>query len=1055
MMFERIAFCAILAATSSVCAVAQNTRATVSGKVTDGKGQPVMGAYVTVKNESTGFSITAPTGADGFYNVREVPLGSPYTITAKYVGMGDQIKKGYSLNQGDALRVDFVMQENSTELHTLEVVANSLKKGVENEGAATTVSAQDIQKLPVNGRNFASLIDLSPLSNGTNISGQLASSTGFNIDGMSSKNPISGGAANTRKGSPYALTMEAIREFKVVTNAYDVTYGRAGGGLINAVTKSGTNTLHGSAFVFGRTDWLSSPYDMSGTKRNSDFSTYQYGFSLGGPIIKDRLHFFVAWDHQRDAQPLRIADIRGAQDELKYNLTQSTLDKYVSIAKDKYGLPLNEYGSFDQVSNTDAVFARLDWQINPTNLLSVRNNLNINKMPYSQGDNTAINLLESYSDCNTRDNSFMMSLRSVLGPNITNEAKFQWMRSMEETVPNSLLPSASIPRAIVDQIPSQVNGKDVTTSIQIGGQRFTPENFHDNVYQFVDNLLMTTGKLNWTFGVDLMYSHLRSRYGSETNGRFYFHGLDNFESLTPYRYARDIYMESDPEKQKVLEHILNIGAYAQVQTRLFTGFDVTAGLRLDNSSYLDHGNYNAVADKTLGVRTDKGIGLLLLQPRLQFTWDVNDKHTDIIKLGGGIFASDINNYATINNLVFDGTRVVTVDTQDPRYIPTPNFPGYRKDPSTAPGKELFDKGAEKSITINANNKDAKVPTIYKANLSYTHYFSDRFKLGVSGYMTLARHNYLYIDKNMVDDPYFRIAAEGNRGVYVPANTISAKGDANWMNGRKTTELGRVLELNTIGKVNQFAFVIDGSWRYYKDGFLSFSYTWNSVKDNNSYNGDVANTSTLRKMVVDDPRDMSVMNYSNNQFRHKVVFYATAPTFWGVTVGLRFSGIGGTRYSMIVNGNVNGDFVASNDLAYVYDPNDAKTPQYLKEGIQSILNNPKVPGSVKDYMRRSFGKVAERNGGVNGFYGTFDLHLEKSFKLYRTHSLDLSVDLFNVANLLNKDWGVGKQLSNVSIYSIKGFDQTKKEYVYQVNPNPGVSVYNGTPYQFQIGLRYKF
>ena len=254
-----VATAALLAAGSTTCLFAQNTRATVTGKIVDNTKEPVIGALVTVKNESTGFTVSAATDANGNYTIREIPLGSPYTITAKYIGYGDQKRTGYSLNQGDMLRVDFTMSDQSQELKEIEVVANSLKKNVDNEGASTSVTAQDIKKLPVNGRNFTSLIDLSPLSNGMNLSGQLASSTGFNIDGMSSKNPISGGAANTRKGSPYAMTMEAVREFKVVTNAYDVTYGRAGGGLINAVTQSGTNTLKGSAFSYLRTDWLPQP----------------------------------------------------------------------------------------------------------------------------------------------------------------------------------------------------------------------------------------------------------------------------------------------------------------------------------------------------------------------------------------------------------------------------------------------------------------------------------------------------------------------------------------------------------------------------------------------------------------------------------------------------------------------------------------------------------------------------------------------------------------------------------------------------------------------------
>lgn len=165
-----------------------------------------------------------------------------------------------------------------------------------------------------------------------------------------------------------------------------------------------------------------------------------------------------------------------------------------------------------------------------------------------------------------------------------------------------------------------------------------------------------------------------------------------------------------------------------------------------------------------------------------------------------------------------------------------------------------------------------------------------------------------------------------------------------------------------GKKDQYAIVVDGTYRYYKEGQISVSYTWNDSKDNTSYNGNVANSATLSLMVPQDPRDLSQMSYSDTHFTHKVVVYGSTPSFWGITAGVRFSGIGGTRYSLAVNGNVNGDFVDSNDLAFIYDPNDAKTPQYLRDGITAILNNPDVEKSTKEYIRKSFGKIAERNGG---------------------------------------------------------------------------------------------
>lgn len=121
----------------------------------------------------------------------------------------------------------------------------------------------------------------------------------------------------------------------------------------------------------------------------------------------------------------------------------------------------------------------------------------------------------------------------------------------------------------------------------------------------------------------------------------------------------------------------------------------------------------------------------------------------------------------------------------------------------------------------------------------------------------------------------------------------------------------------------------------------------------------------------------------------------------------------------------------------------------------IMNNPDAEKSVKDYIRKSFGKVAERNGGVNGFYGTLDLRLAKKFKTYKKQNLEVSVDIFNVANMLNKDWGAGHNLGTQKIYSIKGFDKDAKQYTYNVNANTGVSSLNGTPFQVQIGLRYGF
>jgi len=1030
---------------------AQTTQAGFTGHVLNEKGLPIPDATITVKNESTGFRNTSKTNEKGEFLFKELPLGSPYTITVTNISYAEQVKKNYALNQGDQVLVDFVLKNASAELQSVTVTSSSLKNRIKEIGASTSVSSRSIARLPVNGRNFTSLIDLSPLSKGGNLSGQLASATNYTIDGMAARGTIAGG----QPSGAYSISMEAIREFQIVTNQYDVTYGAAGGGTVSTVTKSGTNTLTGSAFNYARTNWLSSPYAINGNRRNRKFSTYQYGFSLGGPIIKDKAHFFVAWDHQADSRPLYIADIRTAADQKTYNVTQATLDQYLSIARSKYGVAnAPQFGQFAKPKRTDAMFARIDWQLNEKNLLTIRDNFIYDIDHESDDDNTKINLYEVYSSRKSMNNSIMASLRTVLSNKATNELKLQHYYEWNKLLANPQLPADNIPRAIVQNIESTTaEDSKLYTDIQLGGQRYGGDFFRNNVVQLTDNLYYNTNKLHFTFGGGVTYTNMYSIYGSEINGRFYLTGLNNFDNLTPYRYARDIYLTDD---RHVGMNILSPNAYAQVQTSLFAGFDVMAGVRMDYSNYLTKANFNKAVYDNLGLQTDNRLATFQIQPRVQLTWNINQKGKDIFRLGGGILGSALNPYSMINNMLFDGTHIVSVDISGTG-VPTPDFPLYRQNPAAAPGVDIFkNEAVPKLVTINMNGKDAKVPVVYKMNASYTHFFSNRFRATINGYLSFGRNNYMYIDRNMVDQPSFRIAAEDNRGVYVPAASINTtNGSVNWTQGRKTIEVGRVLELISDGKVNQMAIVLDGEYRYFKDGSIAFSYTWNDAKDNTSYNGNVANTATLALMVKDDPRDLSRINYSDNQFRNKVVVYGTAPSFWGISAGIRFSGISGTRFSMVVNGNVNGDFVASNDLAYVYDPNNAKTPQYLKDGINAILDNPNVEESAKNYIRKNFGKIAERNSGENPFYGVFDLRLSKRIKLYKKTYIEPSAEVFNIGNVFNKKWGVNHNLGNTSLYTIKGFNATANTYTYSVNTNAGVSSLSGNPYQFQLGVRVGF
>ncbi|PRD52104.1 TonB-dependent receptor [Sphingobacterium gobiense] len=1027
---------------------AQGTQASIRGGITTQAETPVSGATVRVKNESTGFTTTTITNERGNYDLKQLPLGGPYTVTATHIEEGEGSVTGVHLNQGDVAQINVQIVPNRHALDAVEITASGLKNTRDYLGAATAFSSQDIKSLPVNGRNFTSLTDLSPLARGGSISGQLGSSTNFTIDGMNAKNPTSAGSTTSRSGAPYSISMEAVREFKVVTNQYDVTYGRSGGGTISAATKAGTNTFEGSAFVFGRTDWLTSQYDINGNPRIGDYSTYQYGFSLGGPIIKDKLHFFAVWDRQQDNRSLLIADIRGGDNEARYRINQPTLDRYLGIARSKYGVSdAPQTGAINKNRTSDAGFLRLDWQINEKNLLTIRNNLTYDYNPLGLADNTSINILESYGNDKNFDNSFLATLRTSISPRITNELKLQHLYVYQNSTQGDQIGDGYIPRAIVERVTSQIGGDDLQTNIQLGGHRFAQESFKNNVLQLVNNLYFDTDWAKYTFGVDVMSTASNSIYGSEVNGRFHFVGLDNFENMKPYRYYREVPLKDDVA---VKGTIMNFGLYAQMRKNIAAGLEMTAGLRMDYAAY-PKATFSQLVYDELGIRTDNRLASFILQPRLQFSWDINQNQTDFLRFGAGIFASDINNYMIINNLTFDGSNFATVDVRDGD-IPPIDFNRYRQDQSTIPAL-----AAHQIPTINYTGKDADVPTVYKANLSYTRFITDRFKMTATGFMTLGRNNYTYVDRNMVSEPFFRLANEGNRGVFVPAESIAANGTPDWQQGRISDKLGRVLELTSIGKINQFAVVIDGTYKYFRDGVINASYTWNDTKDNTSFNGNVANSATLSQPVVDDPRDLGALAYSNNQFRHKVVVYGKAPTFWGVNIGVRYTGLGGTRFNILAGANTNGDFVAStNDLAFIFDYNNLNTPENIRTGLQAILDNPEASQSLKDVIVNYAGRIADRNAGVNGFFGTVDLRIAKKFMMQRTHGIEVSAEIFNLLNMVDKEWGVTKTLGNQALYGLlaEGFNADAKEFNYRVN-NVGLASPSGNPFQVQLGVRYSF
>jgi len=1033
---------------------AQSTNASIVGAINDENGDPLPGATIVVRNTSTGFSTGTVSNIKGEYQVRQLPLGGPYTVTTSFVGYGDTRKTGYEINQGDQVVINFFLREAAEELEEIVISDQSLRSRMQREGNATTIGALRIKKLPNEGRNFTNLTSLSPLQGGgsINLGGQRRTSTNITIDGVNARNQLTAGEIGR---GPYTISLEAIREFEVATNVYDVTQGRQAGGALNAVTKSGTNEFEGTAFVYHRNDALASDLDIRGNVRDQDFYNYQWGFSLGGPIIRDKVHFFVAYDRQDAGEPVFIADINNEGDEERLDIRRDTLQKFVNVARQVYGVSdEQQVGEFGRETVANTLFTRIDWQLNDRHRLTLRNNYSDWNRPLSVFDNSDIELAESVGSFSSEENSLLLSLRSNFSPNFTNEFKVQYQRAERAFAPNSQLPFSNIPRAIVavtSPFPTTDNPDATSTvDVQIGGQRFTPETNLEQQVHLVNTAYVQAGKLNFTFGTDNMITYLETLLSNEQNGRFFFNSLQDFENQNPSRYAREVPLQGLP---LVKQTVLDLSLFAQMDFNPTPNVSAMIGVRYDATAFLEGADYNPALDEDLDIRTDrKPADWNNIQPRFQVTWNVAGNERDFIKFGGGIFSSQPHYYAQVNNIQNSGVLLGAVDVSE--NVPFPDFIAYRNNPSTIPGVV---EGAVPFSTINAVGEDFEVPSTFKANFSYTRLISDRFSVTVNGLISRTWNNYVYQERNLVDEPFFRIEREANRGVFVPAETINENGRNNWLDSRKTERAGRVLELTSEGELDQIAVIVEANYQIGKDGYLSASYTANRAKDNSSYNCCVANTSTFLP-VKDDPRELNY-GFSDNHFNSKLVINFSSPSVLGFTLGATFIGSGGTRYSLHAAGggsSLNGDFNLRNDLAYIFDPNDPNTPENIREDMLTVLNDAETPNGFKDYLQDNFGSIIERNGGVNPFAATLDLRLIKQIPLFGDHGLELSADMFNFTNFLNREWGVNHDFGRRQDFlRIQNFDQASQQYGYSVNTTRGREPIGGDPWRLQLGLRYIF
>jgi hypothetical protein len=1027
--------------------IAQATDASIQGTVVDPTGAPLPGATVRVVNEGTGFSTAVATNTSGEFRFRQLPLGGPYSVTVSFVGFRSESRTGYQLSLGDLVNLTFTLSDDIGEMQEVVVTADAAQR-IARMGASTAMTGQEIARLPVPNRNFTNLASLSPqMGSGITIGGGRTMATNVTIDGVNARRSLTGGAIS---GGPSTISMEALREFEINTNNYDVTQGRQGGGGINAATKSGTNTFTGSVFGYHRNDGLRAAQDFQG-RDLAEFTTSQYGFSIGGPIIRDRLHFFVAYDRQDEVIPRFINDLSTTQQEAQFRITRENFQRVIDIVENQYGMPsMTHSGEFTRNTTANALFARLDYQINNDHTLTFRNNFTNWDNPLNGSGDQALSLMESIWNFNSKENSALLSLRSTFSDRFVNELKVQHQYGFREFG----LPVGKIPRAFVRVDSELADGSRVNTQVQFGGHRWSPEVNTEHYIQIANTSYVEIGDKQFTFGFDIMPMYMENWISNEQGGLFRFDSIDALERMEPFAYFRQQVLADDPFQRY---WILDGGAFAQVELNLHRDVRASLGLRWDVTSFLTTPEYNPLVERELGFRTDVSpTDFSGIQPRAQFTWDIGGRQRDIVRFGAGMFKSNPHYFIHMNNTLNTGLQVATINLDRARgdVIPHPDFIAYRQNlnnvPGIAPGTNLSDLPPP---FIHSIRDDYKTPTTWKANVSYNRLLSDDLRVGVNFLYAFTSNNYHYYDENLRDTPFFTTDPD-NRPVWVPANTINTNnGRTSMLFFRKSELIDHAMVFNNDAKMRQLGFVLDAAYQIRQIGAIfNASYTWNKTEDTSSYNC-CQWTTALHNPVQVDPRKLEWAP-SDSDFRHKYVLSAMVPIAFGIELSGTYVGISGRGFSLLVTGDIDGTGSSNNDLAFIFDPNDPSTPAHIATGMRNAIANARP--NVAKYLEENAGTRAERNGVRNDMQHTFNFRANKRFNITGSQSIDVTADIFNTLHFMNNDWGGQYNFGgNRRLLQVTGFDPETQQFQYRVNEAVGVVPKSGSVYQVQLGVRYNF
>ena len=1060
------------------------TKASISGKVTDDSQESLMGANIVAVHTPSGTTYGAISNEEGLFYLPNIRVGGPYSISVTYIGFQDRNFEGITLALGQSYNLKVAMVEG---LQLDEVVVTNVTGGIidpDRTGPSLNLTREIIDALPTINRSINDFTRLTPQSNGTSFAGTSSRFNNYTIDGNIYNNNFGLGSGQFAGANP--ISLDAIEEVQVNLAPYDVRLAGFTGAAVNAITKSGTNDFKGSTYYFFRND------QMVGNKlgdvelNRGDSQNDIKGISLGGPIVKNKLFFFVSYEEEQEAVPgfTRQASRSGlTPDGLTISRVPATdLDFIRDRMRSLYDYETGPYEDYPFASTQTRFNARLDFNLNKSNKFSLRYNSYEGSSDVSINGNSNRYLATRYRNTNRSGIEAM----SFANANYTNDRKVEsfvgeWNATVKDNMVNQLTvgytaikdPKRGIPGAqnfpFIEVLEPDASG-NLLYYTALGNELFTVGNLlENNVFNATNNFSIFSGKHTYTIGANFEYMTFKNAFNPVFNGFYRFTSYNSFVETVinqtpgayPDAFAKGYALDGSSTPPVDETKFGQFGVYVQDEFQVTDNLKLTAGLRVDFPFYATDIPSNQLLDN-LGKSFTDGNGdsftpdvskfpkvKPLFSPRVGVNWDVNGEGVTQLRGGTGIFSGRIP-FVWMSNQV-NGSGVVRGGVgYEGADVAQELGPNYVFNPDVTYGNPA-NPGQTLSNELNLTDREFKLPQVWRTNIGV----DQKLPFGI-----IATADFIYSQDISTPIVYNPILRDPNGNLNGPDQRPYWEG-----NYSNDSDFRNVFYLTNANRKADYVSISAQLQKKFDNGFNAMiAYTASRARDLDTAGGSQAGS--LWTATVKEDRNDPELSFAGFDQPNRVIANLSYQTE-NSTISLFWEGGENGRYSYTYSGNFGDN---SNRLIYI--PNDASELNFQQFTLagktvtaqqQVDLFNAYI--DQDDYLSENRGSVAVRNGAKNPWLNRFDMRITQDLKIVNDkNKIQLSFDFLNIGNMLNSDWGVPQFAFQQTPLNYRGRD-SDGEPIYRLNVVPGTTNFPSTTsrasssigdtWRLQVGVRYLF